>query len=253
MVKCSVCGKKGFLLKTDRCILCGNEVCKDCWNNFFVMEYSDSPTYGLTFKRPMRFCSTRCHDTFISQVKASNYRKEIGLDEHKAENYSFDYYCMKILDPTLPNIDRQIRKSLRLYPEATLYRRFSSGTDEFLSLREEFHRECRLALAKNLEQAGRYEKAALVYEKLDDYDSARKMREKDKMVEVRHSHVSVDLNTLLKQFREGGIVAVYRCPNCNGKLKISKETTLKSLRFCEYCGSEIEALDLADFLKTAMS
>ncbi len=253
MGKCSVCGKRGLLLKTDDCILCGNEVCRDCWRDFFIMEYSDSSRYGVTYNRPMRFCSARCHDAFLSQVKAWNLRKDIGLDEHRAEHYSFDYYCMKILDPKLPNIDRKIRKSLGLYPEQTLYRRFSSGTDEFLNMKEDFHKECRLALAKNLEQAGRYEKAALIYEKLDDYDSARRMREKDKMVEVRHSHVSVDLNALLKQFREGGIVAVYRCPSCNGKLKISKESTLKSLRFCEYCGSEIEALDLADFLKTATS
>ncbi len=110
-----------------------------------------------------------------------------------------------------------------------------------------------MAVARNLEQAARYQKAALVYEKLDDYDSAGRMREKDKRVEVRHTTVSVDLHALLKQFQEGGIVAVYRCPNCHGNLKISKETTLKSLRTCEYCGAEIEALDLADFLKTAIS
>jgi DNA-directed RNA polymerase subunit RPC12/RpoP len=63
----------------------------------------------------------------------------------------------------------------------------------------------------------------------------------------------VDLNSLLKQIAEQGIVAVYRCPHCGGKLKIGKETSETNLRICEHCGSEIETMDLADFLKTALS
>lgn len=65
--------------------------------------------------------------------------------------------------------------------------------------------------------------------------------------------ISVDLNVLLKQVKDGGIVAVYRCPHCGGKLKIGKDTSLKSLETCEHCGSEIEAMVLADFLRVALS
>jgi DNA-directed RNA polymerase subunit RPC12/RpoP len=48
-------------------------------------------------------------------------------------------------------------------------------------------------------------------------------------------------------------VAVYRCPHCGGKLKIDKDARMDKLRVCEYCGSEIETMDLADFLRTALS
>jgi len=64
---------------------------------------------------------------------------------------------------------------------------------------------------------------------------------------------SVDLNELIRQIKEGGIVAVYRCPHCGGKLKISKDTSVETLKVCEHCGTEIETVDLADFLRTALS
>lgn len=63
----------------------------------------------------------------------------------------------------------------------------------------------------------------------------------------------MDLNTLLKQVRDGGIVVIYRCPSCGGKLKVGKDTSVESLKVCEHCGSEIETIELADFLKTALS
>jgi len=40
---------------------------------------------------------------------------------------------------------------------------------------------------------------------------------------------------------------------CSTPLKISKDTRIESLKVCEHCGSEIEAVDVADFLRTALS
>jgi DNA-directed RNA polymerase subunit RPC12/RpoP len=74
-----------------------------------------------------------------------------------------------------------------------------------------------------------------------------------KQVVVKQTVVSVDLNSLLQQIRDGGIVALYRCPRCGGNLKIDKETTIESLKVCPYCGSNIKAMDLAEFLRTALS
>ena len=39
----------------------------------------------------------------------------------------------------------------------------------------------------------------------------------------------VDLNELLRQVKDGGIVAIYRCPHCGGKLKVGKDTTVERL------------------------
>ena len=110
------------------------------------------------------------------------------------------------------------------------------------------------ALALNLEKCGRTLDAAKIYEeKLKIYDKARLLRQNEKQTIVKHTDVSVNLNELLKQVKDGGIVAIYRCPHCNGTLKVNDKTSLKSLKICAHCGSEIETVDLADFLKTALT
>ena len=70
---------------------------------------------------------------------------------------------------------------------------------------------------------------------------------------VRKMDISLDLNRLISQVKDGGIVVIYSCPNCGGKLKIGKDTSAESLNVCEYCGTKIEAMELADFLRTALS
>jgi lysine biosynthesis protein LysW len=116
------------------------------------------------------------------------------------------------------------------------------------------HTHALLQLAANVEAAGRPLDAAKIYEKnLKMYDKARELREKDKQVVVRRTDILVNLNELLRQVKDGGIVAVYRCPHCGGKLKIDKNVTMDKLRVCEHCGSEIEIMNLADFLRTVLS
>ncbi len=113
-----------------------------------------------------------------------------------------------------------------------------------------FYNRAKLALAQNLEKCGRTQDAAKVFEELCMYDKSRELRETDRHIVVKNTNVSINLNTLLQQVKDGGIVAVFRCPFCGGKLKINKNTTLDSLKLCEHCNSEITSMDLADFLKT---
>jgi DNA-directed RNA polymerase subunit RPC12/RpoP len=130
----------------------------------------------------------------------------------------------------------------------------SSDGKQKSDLRENFLKRALLALACDIEAVGRPLDAAKIYEKnLKMYDKARELREKQKQVIVKKMDISVNLNELLRQVKDGGIVVVYRCPHCGGKLKIGKDTRIDSLKICEYCGSEIETVDLADFLKTALS
>jgi len=62
-----------------------------------------------------------------------------------------------------------------------------------------------------------------------------------------------DLNGLLQELKESGTIVVYSCPHCRGRLKASGDSNIKSLKYCEYCGREIEAKDLTEILKTALS
>jgi hypothetical protein len=118
---------------------------------------------------------------------------------------------------------------------------------------EGFRNKAKMTLAQNLERCGRTQDAAKTFEALRMYDKARELRERDRHIVIKKTDVSINLNALLQQVKDGGIVAIFRCPHCGGKLKISDRTTVNSLRICEHCGSEIEAVDLADFLKSALS
>ena len=132
---------------------------------------------------------------------------------------------------------------------------FDDGTidSDCWDITPEFVKRGYSALALNLEKCGRTLDAATIYEeKLKIYDKARLLRQNEKQSIVKHTDVSVNLNELLKQVKDGGVVAIYRCPHCNGTLKVNNKTSLKSLKICEHCGSEIETVDLADFLKTAL-
>ena len=120
-------------------------------------------------------------------------------------------------------------------------------------LMKRFRIQLHIRQAENLERAGRYEDASRIYELYGMYEKAGQLRQMQKQVVVKQTVVSVDLNNLLQQIRDGGIVALYRCPRCGGNLKIDKETTIESLKVCPYCGSNIKAMDLTEFLRTALS
>jgi DNA-directed RNA polymerase subunit RPC12/RpoP len=117
----------------------------------------------------------------------------------------------------------------------------------------EKRRSDQLRYANDLERAGRFEEAARFYETWDLFDKAGAARAKGRGVTITTRNISVDINSLLRQIKDGGIVAVYRCPHCGGKIKISKDSNLSTLAKCEHCGTQIEAMDLADFLKTVLS
>jgi len=119
--------------------------------------------------------------------------------------------------------------------------------------RREQERASLLQRARNLEEARNFEASALIYERLGMFKEAGRVRKKSQVVKVTRTEVSVNLNSLLHQLRDGGIVVVYRCPNCKAPMRIGKNTRVESLKVCGHCGSEIEAVDVADFLRTALS
>jgi DNA-directed RNA polymerase subunit RPC12/RpoP len=249
MGKCPNCGHKGLLLKTRKCLYCGKECCDQCAH--YVL------TFGIMDKWA---CSEECARRFKQKVLEYPL-KDIGTDLddefYSLENQLWYDACIAALkksDP-LQAAWLDLLKQGKDYAMRIMDMKTESSDGKHKSdLRDRFLNQAFLVLACNMEAVGRPLDAAKIYEKnLKLYDRARELREKQKQVIIKKMDISVNLNELLQQIRDGGIIVVYRCPHCGGKLKIAKDTRIDSLKICEYCGSEIEAMDLADFLKTALS
>jgi hypothetical protein len=106
-------------------------------------------------------------------------------------------------------------------------------------------------LAKDFEKAGRHEDAARLLEEFGMIEAAGTMRKKGKAQVV--TNISVDLNELLDKLRSGGLVSVYKCPNCGGSIKISGNTSTQKLSKCEYCGTVLQTDDLVNFIRDILS
>jgi hypothetical protein len=259
MGKCPNCGASYLLSNPfEKCNWCGKFTCLKClpiWPDSFPVKTTlETGTSGAKYER-IPFCSKSCADSFWQTILKYPLT-DIGTDIEGFEKnlrklfYSAILSALKsdanIRAEAIDKVNRAIEKDTENFPFIPL--------SDCPKVATEFAKLGYNALALNLEKCGRTLDAARIYEeKLKLYDKARLLRQNDKQVIVKHTDVSINLNELLRQVKEGGIVAIYRCPHCNGTLKVNDKTSLKSLKTCEHCGSEIETVDLADFLKTAIS
>lgn len=246
MGKCPNCGrgKWGKDIKTSKCLSCGTDCCEVCG---LLMLW-------IGGEGDLRACSKECSQRFGQSILALAQKIPfpIGTDMSEfniAEDKWWNMVCIRAIGKAHPAVsDRYNASVLQGSPKQILVLAHAE------ELRNKFRHKAIQLLAGNLEATGRFLDAAEIYEKhMRLYEKARALREKEKQVTIRKIDVSVDLNEMIRQVRESGIVVVYRCPHCGGKLKIGGDTSVSSLKTCEHCGSEIETVDLADFLKTALS
>ncbi len=263
MGKCPSCGASSiFGISTKKCIWCHKEVCSKCvpeWHgNLSVKIHSETVSAPAVYET-VGFCSDKCFHQFWQKVLEYPMEYHIGTN---INNFNRNWIrlwndsIVKTFSASSANaaeIVAKINRALQIHTE-----RFpafpwwdSSGKPTWMATKSS--QKSRLTLAQNLEKCGRLEDAARTYEELHMYDNARGLREKGRHIILKKTDISVNLNSLLQQVKDGGIVVVYRCPHCGGSLKIGKETNTESLQVCQYCGSEIKAIDVADFLKTALS
>jgi hypothetical protein len=267
MGKCPNCGVSYLLSNpSDKCDWCGKVTCEKCspswFGSFAVKDKMETEQKDAGYVL-LGFCSEPCSDSFWQAVL--NYSlAEVGTDINRFGKNLRKIFYSAILNAfnSNPSLRAEAIESVKwaIDNETETYRAIQMGLDDGTlepdkkDLINDFVKRGYSTLALNLEKCGRPLDAAEIYEKhLKLYDKARLLREKDKQVIVRRTDVSVNLNELLRQIKEGGIVAVYRCPHCNGPLKINNKSSIESLKICEHCGSKIETVDLADFLKTALS
>lgn len=252
MGTCPNCGKKKIFLRKVRCNVCGKVGCDECFDFLFHVVRNDRVIEDTWYS-----CSNECFEKIASQIENTIDPKEIRADSNMPPiAYFVDRIFLKQYAPTVSSsLIGQIKNKLQ---KKEYYVSFTGNVYDSVGfpsgiLWNRLVKYTRLIQAKHFETLREFENAAKIYKSLGMYGEAGKARVKRDELTVRKTDISLNLNALLKQIKDGGITAIYRCPNCGGKLKVGSKTTLKSLRTCEYCGSEIEAMELADFLKTALS
>lgn len=251
MGTCPNCGHKAIFFSAMKCKLCGKEMCNKCAIYLFKLWSSDRIILDKWY-----VCSQQCLRDFESQVEKQVSLEDVGISEAQALGK-----IPFLVKRTLLGSETQERLSKEVFkPKSwTQFQVNFAPIEEYSEAPEgnlfweRLEKHVRLMVAQNLIKVRNFEGAAKIYEKFGMLEEAGKVRGRDREIRIRKTEVVVDLNKLLQQVRDGGIVAAYRCPHCSGKLKISKDTTAESLKVCPYCGSEIEVMELADFLRTALS
>ena len=264
MGKCPSCGATSLRDSTWQCLCCGKIVCDKCvpkLDSKFLIKARMENTLGrpASYEEPI-FCSDSCFRNFWLRVQEFPVDTEIGTEITDFSKKLVGLWNQTVLNAVAKSYS-DVAEELVPKAEYAIENHTSKfeafpwcdNTGKTILPFENFRFKTKLALAQNLEQCGRTQDAAKVFEELRMYDKPRELREKDKHIIIKKTDVSVNLNALLQQIKESGLVTVYRCPHCGGTLKIGKNTNLESLRKCEHCDSEIEITDLTDFLGAVLS
>lgn len=258
--KCPSCGTNSFFgIMAKKCFWCGKIVCGNCmpkWQDILVFKVViESKQRKDAIYRAVGFCSNDCSHQFWEKVLSFPAEDFVETDIANFNRNWIRYWNESILSALNEAKDKsveRVKQAARIHTERFAAYPWLDSANVLLPQAKKSQYNARIALAQNLIACGRALDAANIYEKLKLYDKARKLREKDKRIIIKKTDISVNLNALLKQFRDSGMVAIYRCPHCGGKLKVGKETTIQSLRICEHCGSEVEIMDLVDLLEKAL-
>lgn len=115
-----------------------------------------------------------------------------------------------------------------------------------VAMAEDRRRGQMLEQVRHLIEAEDHEAAAGIYQNLGMWKEAGEVRRNGRRQIVTQVHVNV--NDLVDQVRKAGIATDYACPACGGHIHITGETTLATLRNCQYCGSVVQTTDLVEFL-----
>lgn len=259
MGRCRSCQKTQFRLKEFTCIVCGKNGCNHCliplMNMFGANARHSTKNFSSFDLAPddskLFVCSNNCMEKFIEIVRQEVKKTPINLIKNNRDP-------LKYVDSAIVHnnffINQKLLNSVKIFSS----NRGVSGTrSNYINVNQNFYSKItqatKIKYIDLLKQAGRFEEAALVYESLGRYSDAGAMRAEEKKIVIKNTQVKVDLNSLLQQIQNGGLVVMYRCPHCNAPLKIDEKTKIRSLKICEHCETPFEAIDIAGILNRALS
>jgi hypothetical protein len=134
MGKCFICGKKGFLLDTNKCFSCGKEVCKNCSGDIiFTVDFMGSITR-------MCSCSEDCLNAFRRYLSSFELQATTTLKLDDL-NRQFNNILKDFLAKRYPEFRQPGEVSLRTKGQA------------FNRITENFYDNYKSNAVKNLKQA----------------------------------------------------------------------------------------------------
>ncbi|HOE52185.1 MAG TPA: hypothetical protein PKO24_00965 [Methanomassiliicoccales archaeon] len=107
-----------------------------------------------------------------------------------------------------------------------------------------------LIMARNMEKAGNFEKAAVILEKYRFWEEAGRMRRLDDQKVIKH--ITVDMNELIDQVGTKGLAIPYKCQSCGATITIDKDSNKEGLKFCSYCGTAYNIEDMVRIIQHAL-
>ncbi|MGA1848031.1 MAG: hypothetical protein ACMUHB_01700 [Thermoplasmatota archaeon] len=215
--ECRGCGKKGVLAKMYRCEgtdqegedekVCNSRICEECLYQTIVTD--DDGNSSIT-----NFCS--------HHFKSGLGALELGILNDLKEKSEHIYEDGSKL--TLKG------KGLR-----TLINNSISKKENSVQKKEE--KDERVDLAREHEEAGRFGEAIKLYETLEMWKEAGRVRRRVEIEEKVGKLITMEEKNIFERIREKGVIQEYRCMKCASTIKIDGE---KEVLNCPYCDQEID-------------
>jgi hypothetical protein len=199
----------------------------------------------------LHICSYNCKENFINLIERKIEEIPPDLSDSRVNVLK---YIELTIDENELSFDDEVMQNLVDYPfqpnKQGYYHIYEYLEKNFF---DRIYKKTLLRKAEILLEVKRFEEAAKIYEDLGMYKEAGDARTKNKQLSIRNTEITVDLNKLLNQIKDGNLIVVYRCPHCNAPLKVNNESNIESITVCSHCNTKIETIDVVDFLKAAVS
>ena len=220
MGKCINCGNWKLIQEHLHCIVCGKEGCSKCFS--FLFEIIDQNNALDKWYA----CSDKCLDGLAKDIESQISPEDIpadSWDQIPPIHFLTERAVLSVSDSKRlkPNIIERIRKGRKMhvffaqkFPPHSFRNMIGEKEDKVKipnnPLWSKLFSYASMLKAQHFETLREHENAAKVYKSLGLYEEAGKARDRRDEIRVKRTEISVNLSSLLKQIKNGGIVAVYR-------------------------------------------
>ena len=265
MAQCPNCDKKiGILIKTN-CKRCGTKYCNDCGNNYGsgIAERTVNDNEGkphLEHWVPKQTLCVRCTKAMelrlVAEAMGSNpfgacpacgydtspTKFWLGMEgaAFKFPGQPTTYSNMLCLKAFCPKCSKTYSKQF-YWAGGAKCDTVSNWNDE------KWYNYSQARLAESVE---RIDDAANHYEKAGLLEKSRQLRLKNKNQVVHH--ITIDVNKMLEFLKDSNFTIPYKCPSCNGTIKLNGQRDASSFFVCEYCGTSLQAIDVQNMIGAMM-